>query len=182
MRLITMTSQLTLLPTLLMSLIACGPANRTQQSEVGNLASEGADGRSDALGSDGKEQTSKVTDENGSAQDINALPQQAGPRNLPAPTRPRFLGRWAVDTRYCSTKAWRFTATSLRTPAGSVCDFSDVKPVASGYQIAARCTAEGPPTDDVLEIRFAESAQAMMFESNSIADAGLVYCGPVGSR
>ena len=46
-----------------------------------------------------------------------------------------------------------------------------------GYDIVAPCTAEGPETDDAIEIRFAESARAMLFESDAIADAGLVYCG-----
>lgn len=88
----------------------------------------------------------------------------------------RFVGRWAAETRLCRTTAWRFTADSLRTPAGSVCRFSRVTPVPGGYDIAARCTAEGPPTDDVLHLRFAESARALMFESRVIADSGLVRC------
>lgn len=76
----------------------------------------------------------------------------------------------------CPDKAWVFTATSLETPAGSVCRFSNVRSVPGGFDVAARCTAEGPPTDDRLEIRFAESAGAMLFESNVIADAGLIRC------
>jgi hypothetical protein len=64
----------------------------------------------------------------------------------------------------------------LRTPAGSVCAFSEVKAVPGGYDIAATCTAEGPPAKDMLKIRFAESARAMLFESRSIADAGLIAC------
>lgn len=78
----------------------------------------------------------------------------------------------------CTDKAWRFTATSLRTPAGSACTFGQVTPVGGGYDIAATCTAEGPAVADTLKIRFAESAKAMLFESDSIADAGLIYCGP----
>ena len=90
--------------------------------------------------------------------------------------RYRFVGRWAAKVRMCGSTAWRFTATSLETPAGSVCRFSRVTDVPGGYDIAARCTAEGPPTDDVLQIRFAESARALLFESRVIADAGLVRC------
>jgi hypothetical protein len=48
--------------------------------------------------------------------------------------------------------------------------------VPGGYDIAARCTSEGPPVDDLLELRFAQSARAMLFESRSIADAGLERC------
>ena len=51
-----------------------------------------------------------------------------------------------------------------------------LRSVHGGFDIAARCTAEGPPTDDTLEIRFAESAGAMLFESSVIADAGLIRC------
>ena len=88
----------------------------------------------------------------------------------------RFVGRWAAKVGNCSNKAWRFTATSLNTPAGSQCKFRKVTEVPGGYDIAARCTAEGPPTDDTLELRFAESAKALLFESDVIADAGLVRC------
>lgn len=88
----------------------------------------------------------------------------------------RFVGRWASDERACASRAWRFTQRSLETPAGSVCRFSKVTNVPGGYDIAARCTAEGPPVNDVLKLRFAESARALLFESRSIADAGLVAC------
>jgi hypothetical protein len=88
----------------------------------------------------------------------------------------RFIGRWAADERQCSAQAWRFTATALSTPAGSHCTFMKVKEVPGGYDIAARCTAEAPPVNDTLKLRFAESARALLFESGSIADAGLVRC------
>ena len=90
---------------------------------------------------------------------------------------PRFVGRWATDAESCATRAWTFTARALRTPAGSACTFTGVRAVPGGYDISARCTAEAPPADDLLQIRFAESAGAMLFESTSIADAGLVRCG-----
>ena len=57
-----------------------------------------------------------------------------------------------------------------------MCQFTEVEEVPGGYDIKARCTAEGPEQEDVLEIRFAESAGAMLFESQSIADAGLISC------
>ena len=110
----------------------------------------------------------------------NALIPAAGQRLPPAETAMRFVGSWAAEADRCADQAWVFTRTSLKTPAGSVCRFSDVRPVPGGYDIAARCAAEGPPQDDVIRLRFAESAQAMMFESVSIADTGLVHCGPAG--
>jgi hypothetical protein len=106
--------------------------------------------------------------------DINAsLEPVAGSEVAPL----RFVGRWAAEERLCARSAWRFTERELRTPAGSVCRFTEVRSVPGGYDIAARCTAEAPERDDVLRLRFAESAGGMLFESESIADVGLVRCG-----
>ena len=98
--------------------------------------------------------------------------------DLPEPDAgPRFVGKWAADMKSCETAAWQFTDTTLRTPAGSSCTFGQVTQVPGGYDIQATCTAEGPPTADTLKIRFAESAKAMLFNSKTIADAGLIFCG-----
>ena len=108
--------------------------------------------------------------------DINAsLEPVAGPPSHSAEP-PRFVGRWAASERLCRDTPWRFTESELSTPAGSACRFTDVREVPGGYDIAARCTAEGPEHDDVLKLRFPESAGGMLFESDSIADAGLVRC------
>ncbi len=118
-----------------------------------------------------------------------ALDQLAGARNHMAPPEGygalppddralRFVGRWATEVRGCESAAWRFTADRMETPAGSACTFRDVTPVDGGYDIAARCTAEAPERDDNIRLRFDEEAGAMRFESESVADAGLVYCGP----
>jgi len=90
----------------------------------------------------------------------------------------RFVGRWAAEEPLCRTQAWRFTADGLETPGASVCSFGDITPVDGGYDIAARCTAEAPERADAIRLRFAESAHAMLFDSDVIADTGLVYCGP----
>ena len=108
----------------------------------------------------------------------NAVVNATG--TLPPPGGLRFVGLWASDVKNCSTGAWRFTETSLSTPAGSHCTFSKVTPVPGGYDIAASCTAEAPPKAETIKLRFAESAQAMLFESDAIADTGLVYCGREG--
>lgn len=98
--------------------------------------------------------------------------------DLPAPgPLPRFVGKWAADQKSCDSAAWQFTQTTLRTPAGSSCSFGQVSEVPGGYDVKATCTAEGPPASDTLQIRFAESAKAMLFHSKSIADTGLVFCG-----
>ena len=109
--------------------------------------------------------------------DINASLGDLG-ADPPRPGAPRFVGSWAAEARLCGTTAWRFTADGLDTPAGSVCRFTDVREVAGGYDIAALCTAEAPERADTLRLRFPESAGGMLFESDSIADAGLVRCEP----
>jgi hypothetical protein len=95
------------------------------------------------------------------------------PREVP--TAYRFVGSWAREERNCGDP-WVFTASTLKTPAGSVCSFSQVREVPGGYDVAASCTAEGPAGDDTLRLRFAESARALLFESRTIADAGLIRC------
>lgn len=89
----------------------------------------------------------------------------------------RFVGNWAADQGSCESAAWKFTETTLQTPAGSNCSFNRVTPVPGGYDIQATCTAEAPPTSDTLKLRFAEPADAMTFESETIANAKLLFCG-----
>ena len=110
--------------------------------------------------------------------DINASLEKIGAMH-PDEADYRFAGRWAADERLCENEAaWRFTNSELRTPGGSVCRFTDVREVAGGYDIAARCTAEGDERDERLRIRFAESAGGgMLFESETMSDSGLIRCG-----
>jgi hypothetical protein len=115
-------------------------------------------------------------DTNNSVTGGEAVAVQAGTLPPPGPV-PRFVGRWAADQKSCASAAWQFTQTTLRTPSGSSCSFGQVTEVPGGYDVKATCTAEGPPVPDTLQIRFAESAKAMLFSSKSIADTGLVFCG-----
>lgn len=109
--------------------------------------------------------------------DINASLGSLGEDPLrPGETPPRFVGLWAAEARLCADTAWRFTRDGLETPAGSVCRFDEVREVRDGYDIAASCTAEAPERNDMIRLRFPESAGGMLFESDSIADAGLVRC------
>jgi hypothetical protein len=101
---------------------------------------------------------------------------QAGELPAPGPA-PRFVGKWAKDQQSCQSAAWQFTDSTLRIPDGVSCSFNRVSPVAGGYDIQATCSSRGVPSADMLQIRFAESAKAMLFSSNSIKDSGLVYCG-----
>ena len=100
----------------------------------------------------------------------------AGELPPPGPA-PRFIGKWAKDQQSCQASAWQFTDSTLRTPDGDNCSFNRVSPVPGGYDIQATCSAKGVPSADVLQIRFAESAKAMLFNSKSIKQSGLVYCG-----
>jgi hypothetical protein len=115
-------------------------------------------------------------DANNSVSGGEAKAVEAGALPPPGPT-PRFVGNWAADQKSCDSAVWQFTQTTLRTPAGSSCSFDQVSEVPGGYDVKAMCTAEGPPTADTLQIRFAESAKAMLFNSKVIADTGLVFCG-----
>ena len=89
----------------------------------------------------------------------------------------RFVGNWAVDEKSCQSAGWKFTETTLQTPAGASCSFNRVTEVPGGYDIQATCTAEAPPTSDTLKLRFAVLTKAMMFESRTIADTPLIFCG-----
>src|SRR5688572_8658707 len=108
--------------------------------------------------------------------DINASLETIGAMH-PDEADYRFAGRWAVDQRLCENQSWRFTNTELRTPAGSICRFSGVRAVPGGYDVTARCTGEGGEREDRLRLRFAESADSMLVESDTVASAGLMPCG-----
>jgi hypothetical protein len=45
-----------------------------------------------------------------------------------------------------------------------------------GYDLAAQCPTKKPIPTDLIKLRFAESAGAMLVESNAIAPTGLIYC------
>ena len=65
----------------------------------------------------------------------------------------------------------------MRTSIGSVCRFTGISVVPGGYDISASCTAEGAEArDDLLQLRFAESAGALLFDAENIAETGLVRC------
>ena len=97
---------------------------------------------------------------------------------LPPPSAvPRFVGKWAADQRACTSAAWQFTTSTLRTPSGDSCTFDRVNDLAGGYKIDATCSGKGQPTSESIDIRFAESAKAMLLNSKSLGDKGLVFCG-----
>lgn len=101
------------------------------------------------------------------------------PHALPPTTaQPRFAGRWAWADDRCAQDAWTFRADGLSTPGEVSCDWTDIAEVAGGYDIAATCVAQAPPENYTFQLRFAESAQAMMVDGGPMGPISLVYCGP----
>jgi hypothetical protein len=95
----------------------------------------------------------------------------------PANAELRFVGLWATDKANCASHGWRFTADALTGPDAPHCSFYKVTKMPGGYDLAARCPAKKPVELDLIKLRFAESARAMLVESNAIKPTGLIYCG-----
>ena len=109
---------------------------------------------------------------------VASAPSSATATPASATAEPRYVGRWAAREDLCRTGAWTFTGDHLATAGEVSCDFTKVREVPGGYDIAATCTAEGPPRADTFTLRFAESAKAMLVEGSSVlADTGLIRCG-----
>lgn len=88
----------------------------------------------------------------------------------------RYLGTWASSKADCASRPWRFNRDSLDVVKGPRCSFYNVAKVPGGYDIAAQCPTKQPLHTDLIKLRFAESAQAMLVESNAISPTGLIYC------
>lgn len=95
----------------------------------------------------------------------------------PADAELRFVGLWATKKANCASHGWRFTADGLTGPDAPHCSFYKVTKMPGGYDLAARCPAKKPVELDLIKLRFAESARAMLVESNAIKPTGLIYCG-----
>ena len=95
----------------------------------------------------------------------------------PANASVRYVGTWATSPANCKAKPWRFTSDSLQAKGGPQCSFYNVAKVPGGYDVAAQCPTKTPIHTDLIKLRFAESAGAMLVESNAIAPTGLIYCG-----
>jgi hypothetical protein len=105
-----------------------------------------------------------------------AAPAQKPGKLPPANAALRFVGAWAASPAECKSKPWKFTADAL-SGSGPHCSFYNVAKAPGGYDIAATCPAKEPVHTDLFKLRFAESAGAMLVESNAIAPTGLIYCG-----
>jgi hypothetical protein len=103
------------------------------------------------------------------------------PMNLPpASAALRFVGVWATSEANCASQPWRFTAHELSATNGPHCSFYKVTKMPGGYDLAAQCPTKKPLPTDLIKLRFAESAGAMLVESNAIAPTGLIYCEKKG--
>ena len=139
-------------------LVGCGKS--IQPSENQPSASE----KSVAAGANAAEAT-----ESASQNELGTLP--------PSDAALRFVGTWAKTRSECASKPWRFTADKLTAAGGPDCSIYKVSKVPGGYDLAAQCPAKKPIPTDLIKLRFAESARAMLVESNAIAPMGLIYCG-----
>lgn len=95
----------------------------------------------------------------------------------PANAAIRYVGTWATSKANCASKPWHFTTKSLKSTGGPQCSFYNVAKAPGGYDVAAQCPTKKPVHTDLIKLRFAESAGAMLVESNAIAPTGLIYCG-----
>jgi hypothetical protein len=151
-----------------MLLAACG----SDATNDGNAAQNHA-GRVDEANA-----ASSAPDMNKAQEGATNAPETSNGKALPpADAALRFLGQWATNGANCASKAWTFTARALTAASGSKCSFYKVTKVPGGYDIAAECPAKQPDHSDLIKLRFAESARAMLVESNAIPPTGLVYCG-----
>jgi len=140
------------------------------------IAIAGCDNGAMEAGPDGPVGAGGPVGENAANAAAPLEPEEAG--DLPRESEPlRFLGTWAADDRACQSAAWRFTPTTLQTPAGASCSFNRVTEVQGGYDIQATCSAGGQPASDMLKLRFSVLVKAMLVESRTLGDAPLVYCG-----
>ena len=110
------------------------------------------------------------------APQLNGTQSNSEAKLPPANAALRFVGTWAANQAECSSKPWIFTDKAL-AGSGPQCDFYKVSKSPGGYDIAATCPAKEPVHTDLIRLRFAESAGAMLVESNAIPPTGLVYCG-----
>jgi hypothetical protein len=136
-------------------LAGCGQA---KQSNEANVAAD---------------QNQTVTANSSENFETSAAPAALPPANAGL----RFVGRWATSEANCAAQPWQFSADRLTATGGPHCSIYKVSEAPGGYDLAARCPAKKPNELDLIKLRFAESARAMLVESNAISPTGLIYCG-----
>lgn len=88
----------------------------------------------------------------------------------------RFVGRWAANPQLCEGGAWRFEEKHLGTAGEVSCDFDRVTHVADGYDVEARCLAEGVTSKEVIRLRFPDEDARMRVESKTFRPIELGKC------
>ena len=148
-----------------LALTACGDRDETRPPSAANLAAPNP-------------QT--VEPPANAAGDPVAADTTTPPGELPPAASPtRYVGQWAAASLGCAEPAWRFEADRLTTRGEVSCAFMQVTPAPGGYDVAARCLAEGEERASTLRLRFAESAKAMLVAGGPFSgEIGLTYCGP----
>lgn len=145
------------------------PANQTSATEKTTIATDNASEESTSANTAAAAQQSSTQEANTIAPSAGVLP--------PANAAVRYVGTWATKQANCKSKPWHFTARELTVSGGPHCTFYNVAKVPGGYDVAAQCPTKEPVHTDLIKLRFAESAQAMLVESNAINPTGLIYCG-----
>ncbi|HET7606801.1 MAG TPA: hypothetical protein VFK28_12130 [Sphingomicrobium sp.] len=162
-------------------LAGCGQNSVQPQANETN-ANGNASAATENLPSMEEEVENEANAVNASASGENAAGEASAGTGEPGSLPPanaalRFVGSWAKDRAACTTNPWRFTAKSLSVRDGPNCTFYKVDKAPGGYDIAAQCPGKEPIHTDLIKLRFAQSARAMLVESNAIKPMGLIYCG-----
>jgi hypothetical protein len=155
----------------LLLLVACGSKSSPNEANVSDNEAPPAGNELSAANSVANEST-----RNEEAPAAQSEPANAIGTLPPADAALRFVGSWATSQANCASKPWRFTADELTATGGPHCSIYKVTKVPGGYDLAAQCPTKKPVPTDLIKVRFAESARAMLVESNAISPMGLVYC------
>ena len=147
--------------------VACTPSGRQRQQQA-ELANKQPAQEASATNEPAPRQSNSETNAPGAESRTGVLPS--------ADAAVRYLGTWASSVANCKSKPWRFKRDSLDVANGPRCSFYNVAKVPGGYDIAAQCPTKQPIHTDLIKLRFAQSARAMLVESNAISPTGLVYC------
>jgi hypothetical protein len=152
-------------------LAACGSRTASNEANVAANQSAAAEETNAPAAATPAENEAAETATNAteSGNELGTLP--------PADAALRFVGKWATSKENCASKPWTFTEKALSAADGPNCSFYKVTKVPGGYDVAAQCPDKQPVHTDLIKLRFAESARAMLVESNAIKPTGLVYCG-----
>jgi hypothetical protein len=157
---------------LVVAIAGCGKSSQPGENQ------SSANEKSIAPSENGVAEASRGNAPSSSSDQSNAPAASNSPGTLPRPSAAlRFVGTWAHSRAECGSRPWRFTAEKISAAGGPNCSIYKVSEAPGGYDLAANCPAKTPEPTDLIKLRFAESASAMLVESNAISPTGLVYCG-----